>query len=123
MLTTPGTHPTHWPEAKDCAVLCHSLGCPLSQPTDVSCPASPSAPFVKPCCCHCCHYLLLGGTYSGAFVNEFKIFIEELRDFFNAAGLTKLLDNVKGGMGAEDQQVCCAVVVGVLCCAVPCCVV
>lgn len=49
-----------------------------------------------------------GGNYSGAFVNEFKIFIEELRDFFNAAGLTKLLENVKGGMGAEDQQVCCA---------------
>lgn len=50
-------------------------------------------------------------------MNEFKIFIEELRDFFNAAGLTKLLENVKGGMGAEDQQVCCAV----LRCAVPCC--
>lgn len=47
-----------------------------------------------------------GGNYSGAFLNEFKIFVAELRDFFNAAGLTQLLENVKGGMSVEDQQVC-----------------
>jgi hypothetical protein len=46
-----------------------------------------------------------GGNYSHGFVNEFKIFIDELRDFFNAAGLTQLLENVKGPMSAEDQQV------------------
>lgn len=46
------------------------------------------------------------GQYSGAFVNEFKIFVAELRDFFNAASLTQLLDGVKGAMGQEDQQVC-----------------
>jgi hypothetical protein len=71
---------------------------------------------------YCCRVLLpcaaAGGNYSGAFVNEFKIFITELRDFFNAAGLTQLLENVKGGMSAEDQQVCCAVLWrAVLCCA------
>lgn len=48
---------------------------------------------------------IYGGNYSGAFVNEFKIFVAELRDFFNAAGLTQLLENVRGGMGPEDQQV------------------
>lgn len=48
---------------------------------------------------------ILGGNYSHGFVNEFKIFIDELRDFFNAAGLTQLLENVKGPMSAEDQQV------------------
>lgn len=53
------------------------------------------------CACVCC----AGGHYPGAFVNEFKIFVAELRDFFNAAGLTQLLDNVKGAMGPENQQV------------------
>jgi hypothetical protein len=38
-------------------------------------------------------------------VEEFKIFVAELRDFFNAVGLTQLLENVKNGMGPEDQQV------------------
>jgi phosphoglucan,water dikinase len=45
------------------------------------------------------------GQYSGAFVSEFKIFVAELRDFFNAAGLTQLLEAVKGAMSSEDQQV------------------
>jgi hypothetical protein len=45
------------------------------------------------------------GQYSGAFVSEFKIFVAELREFFNAAGLTDLLQAVKGAMGSEDQQV------------------
>ncbi len=55
----------------------------------------------------CLSWLLhtAGGNYSGAFMNEFKIFVAELRDFFNAAGLTQLLENVKGAMGPEDQQV------------------
>lgn len=52
------------------------------------------------------HRHAAGGNYSGAFVNEFKIFVAELRDFFNAVGLTQLLDGVKNGMSAEDQQVC-----------------
>jgi hypothetical protein len=55
-----------------------------------------------PVYCVCCP---AGGNYSGAFVNEFKIFVAELRDFFNAVGLTQLLDGVKNGMSAEDQQV------------------
>lgn len=61
----------------------------------------------RPTYCNCCRRLhrWLGGNYSGAFVNEFKIFVAELRDFFNAAGLTQLLENVRGGMGPEDQQV------------------
>jgi hypothetical protein len=54
----------------------------------------------------CTHHHAAGGNYSGAFVNEFKIFVAELRDFFNAVGLTQLLDGVKNGMSAEDQQVC-----------------
>jgi hypothetical protein len=45
------------------------------------------------------------GNYSGGFVSEFKIFVAELREFFNAAGLTDLLCAVKGAMSNEDQQV------------------
>uniref|UniRef100_A0A383WH22 CBM20 domain-containing protein n=1 Tax=Tetradesmus obliquus TaxID=3088 RepID=A0A383WH22_TETOB len=45
------------------------------------------------------------GQYSGAFVNEFKIFVAELREFFNAATFTQLLDAVKVGMSNEDTQV------------------
>lgn len=38
-------------------------------------------------------------------MNEFKIFITELRDFFNAAGLTSLLDEVNKSVGDENKQV------------------
>ncbi|KAF6253313.1 pyruvate phosphate dikinase [Scenedesmus sp. NREL 46B-D3] len=48
---------------------------------------------------------ITSGQYSGGFVSEFKIFVAELRDFFNAAGLTDLLHAVKGAMNSEDQQV------------------
>ena len=36
-----------------------------------------------------------GGNYSGDFVNEFKIFYEELKEFFNAIGLEKRLVAIK----------------------------
>jgi hypothetical protein len=49
-------------------------------------------------------------------VEEFKIFVAELRDFFNAVGLTQLLENVRNGMGPEDQQVGCYAVVSCCCC-------
>lgn len=45
------------------------------------------------------------GEYNDAFAAEFKVFVAELRDFFNAAGLTSLLEAVRGAMGPEDQQV------------------
>lgn len=38
-------------------------------------------------------------------MKEFKVFIAELRDFFNAAGLTSLLEEVKRSIGDEDKQV------------------
>jgi hypothetical protein len=66
------------------------------------------------CCCCCCICCLCasgaaaantGGQYSGGFVSEFNIFVAELREFFNAAGLTDLLHGVKGAMSNEDQQV------------------
>jgi hypothetical protein len=47
------------------------------------------------------------GEYSGAFVEQFKIFAAELRDFFNAGGLTTTLEGLRGVLAAEpvDGQV------------------
>jgi hypothetical protein len=76
-------------------------------------PSCPPSHYLLPCfhlICHCvclyCSFCLVAnpGQYSEAFVSEFKIFMTELRDFFNAAGLTQLLDATKSAMGAEDQQ-------------------
>jgi phosphoglucan, water dikinase len=36
-----------------------------------------------------------GTNYSGAFVHEFRIFTDELRDFFNASGLVTVLQRVQ----------------------------
>lgn len=54
---------------------------------------------------HCFCPAAQPGQYPDAFVNEFKVFIAELRDFFNAAGLTSLLDEVKKSLGDENKQV------------------
>ena len=35
------------------------------------------------------------GNYSREFCAQFEIFYEELKDFFNASGLDKLLDQIK----------------------------
>jgi len=47
------------------------------------------------------------GQYSGAFVEEFKTFAAELRDFFNAGGLTTMLDALRGVLTTDpvDAQV------------------
>jgi hypothetical protein len=47
------------------------------------------------------------GEYSGAFVEEFKIFAAELRDFFNAGSLTTTLEGLRGVLTADpvDAQV------------------
>eukprot|EP00878_Enallax_costatus_P003846 GHUV01004062.1.p1 GENE.GHUV01004062.1~~GHUV01004062.1.p1 ORF type:complete len:1053 (+),score=249.89 GHUV01004062.1:1558-4716(+) len=45
------------------------------------------------------------GQYPDAFVNEFKVFIAELRDFFNAAGFTSLLSEVQKSVGDENKQI------------------
>jgi phosphoglucan, water dikinase len=35
-----------------------------------------------------------GANYSGAFVHEFRVFTDELRDFFNASGLVTVLQRM-----------------------------
>ncbi len=47
------------------------------------------------------------GQYSHAFVEEFKTFAAELREFFNAGGLTATLEQLRGVLSVEpaDQQV------------------
>jgi phosphoglucan, water dikinase len=37
------------------------------------------------------------GSYSQAFRNEFEIFYEELKEFFNATGLEKRLQHIAQG--------------------------
>jgi phosphoglucan, water dikinase len=39
-----------------------------------------------------------GADFSGAFVNEFKMFMHELRDFFNAGSLNQILEAVAPSM-------------------------
>lgn len=39
-----------------------------------------------------------GTDYSGAFVHEFRVFTEELRDFFNASGLVTVLQRLQPSM-------------------------
>jgi hypothetical protein len=46
----------------------------------------------------------VAGKYSEAFVNEFKIFYAELRDFFNAATLTTLLDEVRSSFNGDASE-------------------
>lgn len=45
------------------------------------------------------------GEYSGAFVEQFKIFAAELRDFFNAGGLTTTLEGLRDVLAAEPVDV------------------
>ncbi|KAI8466100.1 MAG: pyruvate phosphate dikinase [Monoraphidium minutum] len=47
------------------------------------------------------------GQYSGAFVEEFRVFTAELRDFFNAGGLTTTLEGLRDVITADpaDAQV------------------
>lgn len=68
---------------------------PPTQPllTLTSPPSSPS-PLTPPA----------AGKYSEAFVNEFKIFYAELRDFFNAATLTTLLDEVRSSFNGDASE-------------------
>jgi hypothetical protein len=51
------------------------------------------------------HTTTTDSDYSQAFVHEFKVFVAELREFFNAAGLADLLLKVRDTLGPEDQQV------------------
>ena len=46
-----------------------------------------------------------GTQYSQAFVQEFKIFTQELRDFFNAGSLADMLEGIKPAMDEPDVQV------------------
>ncbi|KAJ9515551.1 hypothetical protein QJQ45_021630, partial [Haematococcus lacustris] len=45
------------------------------------------------------------GQYSHDFVSEFKVFTRELRDFFNASGLTDLLDAVQQSLDDSHRGV------------------
>ncbi|KAF7837081.1 phosphoglucan, water dikinase, chloroplastic [Senna tora] len=42
------------------------------------------------------------GEYSEAFVEQFKIFHHELKDFFNAGSLAEQLDSIRDSMGEND---------------------
>ncbi|KAL8172262.1 hypothetical protein V2J09_024066 [Rumex salicifolius] len=45
------------------------------------------------------------GEYNDAFVDQFKIFHQELKDFFNAGSLTEQLDSIRGSL---DERGCSA---------------
>jgi len=44
-----------------------------------------------------------GTDYSGAFVHEFRVFTDELRDFFNAGSLVQILDGARPAMDDSGQ--------------------
>lgn len=45
------------------------------------------------------------GEFPDAFISEFKIFVGELRDFFNAASLTDLLVDLRPGLDDASAQI------------------
>lgn len=45
-----------------------------------------------------------GTDYSTAFVHEFRVFTDELRDFFNAGSLLKILDGVRPALDDSAQS-------------------
>lgn len=44
-----------------------------------------------------------GTNYSEAFVHEFRVFTDELRDFFNAGSLVQILDGVRPALDESGQ--------------------
>lgn len=94
-------------------VHCAAVWQPWRPCTGCCCKGFPSPPAPAATVCDCwsdtpvCVFCRTAqpGQYPDAFVNEFKVFIVELRDFFNAAGLTSLLDEVKKSLGDENKQV------------------
>lgn len=51
-----------------------------------------------------------GADYSGAFVEEFKVFTAELRDFFNAGSFADMLGALRESLDDSATQVhlpCC----------------
>ncbi|PKU88114.1 phosphoglucan, water dikinase, chloroplastic [Dendrobium catenatum] len=44
------------------------------------------------------------GKYSLAFIEQFKIFYTELKDFFNAGSLTELLDSIKKSLDDQSSE-------------------
>jgi hypothetical protein len=46
-----------------------------------------------------------GAEYSGDFVEQFRIFTGELRDFFNAGSLADLLDELQASLDDSGNQV------------------
>lgn len=46
-----------------------------------------------------------GASYSGEFVEQFRIFTGELRDFFNAGSLADLLDALRPSLDDSGNQV------------------
>ena len=49
--------------------------------------------------------ILSDGTYNPDFVAEFKKFRDELRDFFNAATFTTLLDGLRPALDDSEMKV------------------
>lgn len=44
------------------------------------------------------------GQFNDNFIREFKLFHEELKDFFNASSLTSLLEDIKNAMQGDPQD-------------------
>jgi len=45
------------------------------------------------------------GSYNQDFVNEFRVFTAELRDFFNAGSFADMLEGLKGALDDQEHQV------------------
>jgi phosphoglucan, water dikinase len=43
-----------------------------------------------------------GADFSPSFVNEFRVFTDELRDFFNAGSLVQLLEGINPALGKSE---------------------
>lgn len=56
-----------------------------------------------------------GADYSGAFVEEFKVFTAELRDFFNAGSFADMLGALRESLDDSATQVHIALLLAVLC--------
>ncbi len=45
------------------------------------------------------------GSYNQDFVNEFRVFTAELRDFFNAGSFADMLGGLKAALDDQEQEV------------------
>lgn len=48
------------------------------------------------------------GSYNQDFVDEFRVFTAELRDFFNAGSFADMLEGLKGALDDQEHEVLCS---------------